>query len=307
MSVVRFTVIGLWMVAGIGRTVTAETHPPEEIAALVERLLAADTQQPAIFAPDPAQPYPPDREFLFDAVRDVSPETLLEAVRFAVDATPAPEGPEGHAAFERIIREKLVKLLEYYPIVAATPLDFHRLIDVIRSGANPPVVRAFLLHHAAPGRGVHSALGEYMQAMVALDSETFDQQLANLIQNVTEPPAVQEAAIATLVARIAHEYARLLADDPLVRAHNERNGVEAHVRALIGQPDALPMAKRTQVLLERRHPIAGAFTTLFLTTANDPNRAPAVRKAARTAALETAKHCPIPNRQEILAALESTP
>lgn len=288
------------LLAGVA---TAGVEPDKSAADRIAEFLAAGQHPPVLYKPDPAQPYPAERTFLFDEVLSLEPEALLEAVRATLEHYPGPADPEAQPAYARGINEKLQAFFEYYPLLAKTPLDFQRLTDAIASGANPPLLRVFLLEHAAPELRDRSALGEYMQGMLARDGDAFDAGLAELVRNITEPPPVQAAAIRVLGARITGRYAALLAADPLARAYGERNGAAPHARMLIASPDAIPLSRRTQIRLKRENEAAGQTAAMLVTVLRDPNRGAAVQEAAGAVAAAIARDYPIPNRDEVLAGL----
>jgi len=284
----------------------AADKPSRSTIEIVERLLTADKQTPSLYQPDPATPYAVAREFTFDDLLTVQPERLLQGVEYVLVKYGPPTEAEAQAAYIRSMNERLNALFEYYPLLARTPDDLDRLLRVIDDGRQPPVLRNFLMRRCVPGLAGRSAFGEYLQGMLQGDEE-FDGRLSRIIENPTELPEVQAVAVEALGASIAAFYAHALAADPLVRDSVKQGNPAPSVQMLKTSPDTVPLSRRTQLILERKHTDVGRVAEMLAVVGADPNRDSMLRRTADALVQVMVRDYPIPNEAALLEKTRQHP
>ncbi len=284
----------------------ASEKAPRSTIAIIERLLTAPEHTPPAYHPDPDAPYPTERQFSFDDLIGLDPATLISGVQYVLVKYGRPEDPAQHEAYMRSTTARLHLLFEYYPLLARTPEDFDRLLGLIDDGTQAPELRVFLLRHSAPGLMERSALGEYMQGMLA-GTDVLDGRLTKIIENPTESIPVQEAALDALSASIAAHYAQLLAADPLVRDAVRKGGPAPRIQDVKTDPAATPLARRTQLRIEKKSQDAGRIAELLYVVGRDPNRPLPLRRRAEAVAAVILRDYPIPNEAALRAANRQQP
>ncbi|MCF6286283.1 MAG: hypothetical protein L3K26_14000 [Candidatus Hydrogenedentes bacterium] len=264
----------------------------------IEAIFRTDRAVPQSRHGEGGQNHPEEHTFLFDSFADLESKDFLNGLAFVLSKYPPPASPDALPAYRRSMDHKLRMLFEYYPLAARSPEDFTALLDLIYDAGNAAILRVFLLRHATTGLEPQSTFGNYMQGHLEHDGEAFVKKLIEVIQLPQESKAVQLAAMDVLLARTEHEYAALLASDALLINRSDKE-TPVHVRQFITKPDALPVSRRTQILLQRKNEAVGAWAKTLKAIADNGQRDPALRAKAREVLDVVLADYPIANRDEI--------
>jgi hypothetical protein len=264
----------------------------------IEAIFRADRTVPQSRHVEGGQAHSEEHIFLFEAFADLESKDFLNGLTFVLSKYPVPTNTDALPAYQRSMDHKLRMLFEYYPLAARSPEDFTALLDLIYDARNAEVLRVFLLRHTAMDLEPQSTFGAYMQGHLEEADEEFEKKLKERIQLPQESAAVQCAMMDVLLVRIDHDYASLLAHDALATDHAAK-GTPNHVRQFITKPNAIPLSRRTQILLARKNEAVGLWAKTLRAIANNGKRDPAVRARAREVLDVVLLDYPISNRDKL--------